>query len=722
MSTAGCAKAKNPANQSLVERIFLKRKSLPPPKHGGRNHFSLNLKNAEDSLRKAKNPITTYADALAIKGIGPKIAYILFPDGSEEIEPKRPKRGSMLLESPASSTTSSSSNLPKRKRHTGEDASLCCKSMFGASAKVQAYEKAVADSLNWKAQSRDLLWKVILIVDEREREKTHMESKCLMAKIPCERRTLPIGDMAWIARAFHKDDRTEKPVVELMLGTIIERKSISDLVQSIKGSRYVEQRMRMKESGLPQLLFMVEGDLHKDSRNAQEFKMCYTAMYETRLHLNFQIVQTANMTDTVQTLKRLHRRILKRTFPSAFYAEALPIFSGPDLDHRQQQGQSMSELSSRISSPEAGRTILRRRRKNESLQEMRFDIEPTLFGGMERFITYEEFKAKVEMGRESASRSIAMIHVAMLKQVPRVENKKIQAITAEYPTPNSLYSAYHSLDSEQQKKELFSSMSLSDDTHAAKRFVGPQSSLCLYASYGMTKDASHRLSYEALAEQMNKSHSSTQGAQTKSINTNGSLDEIPSQGDVLVRSTFETALRTDVPAPVLPECIEVLSSDEEMDRKPAALPKTLNNDKSSTTGEEDGAWKMEQESLDSPSPCLDLCVSLGKNVLSQPAGLLKTDFCAFLHSSDDDDDGILASAPAVMRRKPLADVAVHNYQIKRQNRQYPAAGQASSHSQALYGSKIIDGSASLSKVNTRVPNSETSLSHSSREVIELEDD
>jgi ERCC4-type nuclease len=588
-------KARHAENQHLVELLFAKRQAIPPAQPGHRSHFAQNLKTAEEGVRKMAQPVKTYKEALAVKGIGPKIAHILFPhsardeDGDEKDSSRATTKRKATTASPVSSVSGS-----KRKR---QDKSMEEHGEKSSSAKVRAYEKAVADSTKWKAQSRDLVWKVVLILDEREREKVQMESKCLMAKIPCERRTLPIGDMAWLAKGFHKDDKNEKPVVELMLGTIIERKSLSDLVQSIMGSRYIEQRMRMKESGLPQLLFLVEGDLQKDSRNSKEFKMCYTAMYETRLHLGFQIVQTANMTETIQTLKRLHRRILKRTFPLAFYAEALPVFSGPELNHRQQPQQSpRNSIEQQLVA-----SNVRRRRKNESLQEMRFDVEPQPFGDMERFITYAEFKAKVEMGRENANRSIAMVHAAMLKQVSRVENKKVKAILNMYPTPQSLFTAYDEMSSEKEKKELVSSMSLTDESHATQRTVGPQSSLNLYAAYGMTKAASLRKSYDELVQGVRSSQESA--AVASRAYSQESLVMMSQQSQLLMNSlphvekdniTSKRAassrlnvgvssavvdkgppavMRPQSPPPY--ECIDLVSSPDWSSKKPAAHTSTL---------------------------------------------------------------------------------------------------------------------------------------------------
>ena len=237
---------------------------------------------------------------------------------------------------------------------------------------------------------------------------------------------LPIGDMAWIAQCSIKGSTTTA-IIEVMCGTILERKEISDFSSSLFGTRYNEQRLRLQNSGLPQVLFLVEGELNRSANCPPE--TLHMAMMETRVHLGFSIVQTKHLEDTVRLLKGLHRRIVQRTFPEAFSSnendDPLPSFTSP------------SEGAVRN-----GKRADRRQRRPTSLLELVFDSNPVPPFGASRFVTYRELKAKVERDREAGQRTVGAVYMAMLKQVPSFSHKKCHAIARQYPTFNALLSAY----------------------------------------------------------------------------------------------------------------------------------------------------------------------------------------------------------------------------------------------------------------------------------------
>lgn len=134
-------------------------------------------------------------------------------------------------------------------------------------------------------------------------------------------------------------------------------------------------------------------------------------MMETRLNLGFKVIHTQTLVETVGVLKTLHSRIVQRTFPAAFDSQALPSFGG------------------------GGRNKNRRR---SSLLELVFDNPPVPPFGRDRFLTYEELKAKVELDRELGTKSVKALTLAMLKQIPTLSQKKCTAIAEEYPTLNTL--------------------------------------------------------------------------------------------------------------------------------------------------------------------------------------------------------------------------------------------------------------------------------------------
>ena len=410
-------------------------------------------------------------------------------EGIQQQQQQQQRSVPMVCPRPASSVISSS---------MARSASLSSSMSFGEigpTAKQSAYALAKAEAERLVLPSRGP-WKIILLIDGREHKSKQVVSSCKQVGIPCEERHLAIGDMAWIARCVLPKDNSsnnqqqqqqqqqqstatattskkkrkkknaddDDRIIEILVGTIIERKDVADLASSLYGTRYAEQRLRLSQCGLPQVLFLVEGDLHSCSNCPSE--TLQMAMMETRVNLGFQIVQTKHLTDTVSVLKTLHARIVQRTFPEAFgktskNSMALPTFGG---GNRRDRG--------------------RGDRRASSLLEMSFDTPPVPPFGTKRFITYPELKAKVEIDRERGTRSIRAITLAMLKQIPTLSQKKCTAMSNAYPTMNSLLDSlsYHS---DGDPKTLIRNIEIENG-----RTIGPNSASEVYTACCTLEDGS----------------------------------------------------------------------------------------------------------------------------------------------------------------------------------------------------------------------------------------
>jgi ERCC4-type nuclease len=435
------------------------------------------------AIPKSKKKINTNeVDADADKSMTTTTATASIMEGKQQQQPSTISRSGgipMVCPRPAASSSSS----------MARSASLSSSMSFGEigpTAKQSAYAIAKAEAEKLVLPSRGP-WKVILLVDGREHKSKQVVSSCKQVGIPCEERHLAIGDMAWIARCvFPKDKNRQQQqqstattskkkrkkgddddkyrTIEILVGTIIERKDVADLASSLYGTRYAEQRLRLSQCGLPQVLFLVEGDLNSCSNCPSE--TLQMAMMETRVNLGFQIVQTKHLTDTVNVLKTLHSRIVQRTFPEAFgktskNSIALPTFGGGNR-----------------------RDLGRGNRRASSLLEMSFDTPPVPPFGTKRFITYPELKAKVEIDRERGTRSIRAITLAMLKQIPTLSQKKCTAMSNAYPTMNSLLEAlsyYHDGD----PKKLVRNIEIENG-----RTIGPSSASEVYTACCTLEDGS----------------------------------------------------------------------------------------------------------------------------------------------------------------------------------------------------------------------------------------
>jgi ERCC4-type nuclease len=115
--------------------------------------------------------------------------------------------------------------------------------------------------------------------------------------------TLPIGDIII-------NDGTEDKV-------IIERKSVSDLLSSIKDGRYEEQSYRL--NGLNHhnhnIVYLIEGDLNKTNyfktANPVEKLTLYSAMFSLNYYKGFSVFRSFNMEETANIVCNMAYKIGK---------------------------------------------------------------------------------------------------------------------------------------------------------------------------------------------------------------------------------------------------------------------------------------------------------------------------------------------------------------------------------------------------------------------------
>ena len=527
-NSAGPKKAKNPYNQAALDKL---RTMAQEPRYANNPHYPRVFRCGMSSLAKAAGEIRTVDDAIQLDKVGQFLAKIIAgaarkangggDDGDDG------DAGAGAEERPSSSSGSNASRANKKKKADGgstagrkrkttsaaaaeqprHQLSIVPPSAVGAvavpaaaparkkrarkatasgatssasvadpakpSAKQTAYARAVREGEGLSAtldQYGD--WRVILLVDRRERKADHMKAKLLMSGIDAEVRQLPIGDMLWIARGERKritpgsglglGGAAEKQSVEVVLGTVVERKTLEDLTSSLFGTRFEEQRLRLKNSaaGANQVLYLVEAEKVTDLPNCSGSTLRY-AMMQTQVHLGFAVVRTKGIDDTVRYLRRVHRRLMRRSFPTEFSSaefdgvgtgRAMPTFTSPD-----------------------GRT--RQNDRSNGRVEMVFQNPPVPFEAR-RHTVYEEFKAKIELARETGTKSVKALHCAMLKQVDSWAIAKVHALTELYETPSSLARAYREalarggLD---EADAMVRDISIGNSSARARR-IGPKSS------------------------------------------------------------------------------------------------------------------------------------------------------------------------------------------------------------------------------------------------------
>lgn len=101
--------------------------------------------------------------------------------------------------------------------------------------------------------------------------------------------SLPLGDI------IISDEKEDK--------IIIERKSINDLLSSIKDGRYEEQSYRLNglEHHNHNIIYLIEGDVNKVNRfkeNQIEKLTSYSAMFSLNYYKGFSVFRTFNLDET----------------------------------------------------------------------------------------------------------------------------------------------------------------------------------------------------------------------------------------------------------------------------------------------------------------------------------------------------------------------------------------------------------------------------------------
>ncbi|ELQ75587.1 Endonuclease MUS81 [Trachipleistophora hominis] len=131
---------------------------------------------------------------------------------------------------------------------------------------------------------------VVLLVDSREM-KSKNDRGYFERKLPGSRTlNLVVGDFLWIKG-------------EYVVNTIIERKKGSDFVSSLYDGRFVEQKNRLKNTGLKSCVYLIEGLRSRDN-------FIESAIFKTKLE-GFTVIETRDIEETVLFVRNLDDKIRK---------------------------------------------------------------------------------------------------------------------------------------------------------------------------------------------------------------------------------------------------------------------------------------------------------------------------------------------------------------------------------------------------------------------------
>ena len=149
-----------------------------------------------------------------------------------------------------------------------------------------------------------------LILDIRERELINnceelIKNNNSFKDIKIEKENLELGDI--IIR-----DNDNNDII------IYERKSISDLVASIKDGRYTEQSYRLNglEHHNHNIMYLIEGNINK---NLKEKQMVFSAMFSINYYKGFSLMRSSNIEETAYILCNSLIKITKEKDKTPYY-------------------------------------------------------------------------------------------------------------------------------------------------------------------------------------------------------------------------------------------------------------------------------------------------------------------------------------------------------------------------------------------------------------------
>lgn len=257
------------------------------------------------------------------------------------------------------------------------------------------------------------------------KSKTHLDrtiQELNRYNINFEVRRLSVGDFLWIAK--------DQSGHELVLPYVVERKRKDDLASSIKDGRYYEQKYRLKNCGLKNIVYLIEsiGNAN-DQHLGLPIQNLIQATVNTRIQNGYQVKFTENNPHSIMYLHTV------TSFLKKFYQDNVLVSClKRDLD------------------------------KKESSSHM------------EHLMEFEEFnKASTKKGDPT----VKEIFVKQLLQLKGLSVDKAIAIADVYPTPRALISSYKSYSLQKDGENL-----LSNIIHGPlKKTVGLAISKTIYQLY-----------------------------------------------------------------------------------------------------------------------------------------------------------------------------------------------------------------------------------------------
>jgi ERCC4-type nuclease len=204
---------------------------------------------------------------------------------------------------------------------------------------------------------------MIVKVDVREQDLLQQINQLLLTiplfkNIIVKSESLPIGD---IIISNEKE--------ELL---IIERKSMSDLLASIKDGRYEEQSYRLNGSDYHNhnIIYLIEGDINKPNRFktdnglGSEKLTLYSAMFSLNYYKGFSVFRSFSLTETATIICNMAYKIGKNETKQPFYQNTFLKKDGDKEQNNEEHEENKEQIEKEITEKDYINVIKKVKKEN----------------------------------------------------------------------------------------------------------------------------------------------------------------------------------------------------------------------------------------------------------------------------------------------------------------------------------------------------------------------
>uniref|UniRef100_A0A1B0BFR5 Crossover junction endonuclease MUS81 n=1 Tax=Glossina palpalis gambiensis TaxID=67801 RepID=A0A1B0BFR5_9MUSC len=275
--------------------------------------------------------------------------------------------------------------------------------------KLTKKERKALEEKQWRSKEVIMqpgTFRIKLIVDTQETsgkhkrllDQTRSYLECL--KVDYEIRRLTVGDFLWIA--------CDQEGNELVLPYIVERKRMDDLSSSIRDGRFHEQKHRLNQCDIPNVIYLIE-DYGENEHLGLPIENLQQALINTLIHNRFSVAHTENHSRSIAYLQGLTQILIR------IYKDKV-LKSCANVDMARVSQSSEAEVS------------------------------------------LHKFKSLNEDSARNAQLTVKELFILQLLQLHSLSLEKSLAITKIYPTPRFLLEAYKACKSLQDARQLLANI------------------------------------------------------------------------------------------------------------------------------------------------------------------------------------------------------------------------------------------------------------------------